>query len=76
MAKGGAIFTLLFMAALFGGCEGREEPTGENPQGGVRETVKEVITKDFKIYEGAKDSLKDSQERAKARSELIEREMK
>lgn len=41
-----------------------------------REAVKEVVTQPFNTLEGAKDSLKQSDEKAKSALEELERESK
>ena len=41
-----------------------------------REAVKEVVTQPFKTLEGAKDSLKESEDKTKAALEEFEKESK
>ena len=49
------------------GCSPREEsPQGES-KNKVKETMKKAMTQDFKVYEGAKESLKESQDKANPR---------
>jgi len=53
----------LAIALIITSCGG---PDGESK---VRDAVEEVVTKDFKIYEGAKQSLQDIQKTSQQRRE-------
>ncbi len=46
---------VLTMTLIFTACDGTEEESK------VRDAVEEVVTREFKIYEGAKKSLADIQ---------------
>lgn len=66
----------LIVALLLPGC-GKNDNTQTGSAGdGVRQAVKDVVTKDFNLYEGAKESLKESEERAKAQREMMDKELK
>ena len=57
------------------GCSAREEsPQGES-KNKVKEAVKEAVTQDFKVYEGAKKSLKESQDKSKSEIEAVDKEL-
>jgi hypothetical protein len=58
------------------GCSPREERVKDDPTSKVKEAVKEVVTKDFDLYKGAKDSLKESEAKHKSELEQMERESK
>jgi hypothetical protein len=57
-------------------CSPREETNQIESKSKVKEAVKEVVTKDFDLYKGAKDSLKESEAKHKSELEQIERESK
>jgi hypothetical protein len=57
-------------------CSPREETPQSQPKSKVKEAVKEVVTKDFDLYKGAKDSLKESETKHKSELEQMERESK
>ena len=54
---------------------GKENHSAES-QNQVKEAVKEIVTQDFKLYDGAKQSLQESAEKSKARLEMIDKEEK
>lgn len=66
----------VMIALLFLGCGGKEDSATRGQGDGVREAVKDVVTKDFKLYEGAKQSLKESEKRLQEQAEQIEKELK
>jgi hypothetical protein len=69
---------ILFLAffLLAQGCSrGGESESGE-AKSKVKEAVKEVVTQDFKSYEGAKQSLKEIDEKSRAQREMIDQELK
>lgn len=68
--------TFLIVALLFLGCGKNDNARTGAAGGGVRQAVKDAVTKEFKLYEGAKDSLKESEERAKAQRGIIEKDLK
>lgn len=63
---------LLFM--LFFGCGQKEEGKQQAEKSKVEEAVKEALTKEFKMYEGAKAALekvdKEAQERREKEKEV------
>ncbi|HTN72134.1 MAG TPA: hypothetical protein VMO00_13725, partial [Methylomirabilota bacterium] len=71
------IATLCFACALLlYGCSHREENSQEAPKSKVKEAVKDAVTQDFKLYQGAKDSLKESEEKHNSELEQIDKESK
>jgi hypothetical protein len=58
---------LIPLFALAQGCGDRGGGTGE--KGKVEKAVEEVVTKEFKLYEKAKDSIQKSQEGSEERRE-------
>jgi hypothetical protein len=52
-------------------CDSKKDPVTSG-----REAVKEVVTQPFKTLEGAKDSLKQSEDKSKAALEEFEKESK
>jgi dienelactone hydrolase len=66
----------LIVALLFLGCGKNDDARTGAAGDGVRQAVKDVVTKEFKLYEGAKHSLKESEERAKSQQEMIDKELK
>jgi hypothetical protein len=67
------IFALLLLAQ---GCSPGEDSASGESKSKVREAVKEVVTKDFELYKGAKQSLKESAEKSKAQLEMVDQELK
>ncbi|HEX9788075.1 MAG TPA: hypothetical protein VGB09_08610 [Candidatus Binatia bacterium] len=64
----------LILAAGLLVLHGCDSPKDTVSQG--REAVKEVVTQPFNALEGAKDSLKQSEEKSKAALEEIEKDLK
>jgi ABC-type transporter MlaC component len=65
---------LLTLAAVFllcYSCDSKPDPVTQG-----REAVKEVVTQPFNTLEGAKDSLKQSEEKSKAALEEADKESK
>ncbi|HKY07106.1 MAG TPA: hypothetical protein VJQ55_02650 [Candidatus Binatia bacterium] len=66
------VFTVLFSALLMSAaCDSKKDAVTSG-----REAVKEVVTQPFKTLEGAKDSLKESEDKTKAALEEFEKESK
>jgi hypothetical protein len=65
---------LLTLAAVFLSCYSCDSKSDPVTQG--REAVKEVVTQPFNTLEGAKDSLKQSEEKSKAALEEADKESK
>jgi hypothetical protein len=53
------------------GCDAKKEPVSKG-----REAVKEVVTQPFNALQGAKDSLKQSEDKNKAALEEADKELK
>jgi hypothetical protein len=71
------VYAVLFcLVIMVGGCGSKEDNTAAKPVEKGREAVKDVVTRDFKILEGAKDSLKQSDDKTKAALETLEKESK
>jgi hypothetical protein len=68
-----AILCLLFVSLS---CSRNEEGRNSRSTTAVKEAVKDVVTQDFKIYQGAKDSLKQSEEKHTSELEQIDKESK
>jgi hypothetical protein len=68
-----AILCLLFVSLS---CSRNEEGRNSGSTTAVKEAVKDVVTQDFKIYQGAKDSLKQSEEKHTSELEQIDKESK
>lgn len=66
-------FSMLFVSLS---CSRNEEGPKSRPTTAAKETVKDVVTQDFKVYQGAKDSLKQSEEKHKSELEQIDKESK
>ena len=65
---------MMSMAALFGllaGCDSKQETVSKG-----REAVKEVVTQPFNTLDGAKNSIKQSEDKQKAALEEAEKENK
>jgi hypothetical protein len=65
---------LLTLASVFLTCYSCDSKPDPVTQG--REAVKEVVTQPFNTLEGAKDSLKQSEEKSKAALEEADKESK
>jgi hypothetical protein len=63
-----ALSTGLLMSAA---CDSKKDPVTSG-----REAVKEVVTQPFQTFEGAKDSLKQSEDKTKSALEEFEKESK
>jgi hypothetical protein len=64
---------MIFCAALLliAACDPKKDPVASG-----REAVKEIVTQPFNALEGAKDSLKQSEDKTKAALEEFEKESK
>jgi hypothetical protein len=69
-----SIITLaLALTLIIQSCGSKEEnPKGESK---VKAAVKETVTQDFKLYEGAKDALKQTEEKSKTQQQAIDKEL-
>jgi hypothetical protein len=65
----------LVTALVASSCSPREESPPAEAKNKVKEAVKEIVTQDFKAYEGAKESLKDSQEKSKSELDAADKQM-
>jgi hypothetical protein len=68
------VFVALWISAgssIFYGCDAKKETVSKG-----REAVKEVVTQPFNALEGAKDSLKQSEDKNKAALEEADKELK
>ena len=61
------------LVAVFFGCGRKEETPGEKSK--VEKAVQEAVTKEFKMYEGAKAAIEKTDKEAQARMEK-EKEVK
>jgi hypothetical protein len=61
---------------LMCGCSHKEENSRQEPKSQVKEAVKDAVTQDFKLYQGAKDSLKQSEDKHKFELEQTDKESK
>jgi hypothetical protein len=70
------LWSVILVTALTAyGCSPREKsPQGES-KNKVKEAVKEAVTQDFKVYQGAKESLKESQDKSKSEIEAVHKEL-
>ena len=64
-----AVLFLSFAAIAYYGCDSKSETVNQG-----REAVKEVVTQPFNALDSAKDSLKQSEEKAKAALEQADKE--
>ena len=64
----------LALATFSCGSKGRSAQS--EPKNAVQKAVKDAVTQDFKAYEGAKDSIKKSEEKSQSDLEAIDKEMK
>lgn len=69
---------ILFLTFLLlaQGCSRSPQSESDAEKSKIKEAVKEVITQDFKSYEGAKQSLKEIDEKSRAQREMIDQELK
>jgi len=71
------ISTLCVAAVLLMcGCSHKEESSQQEPKSQVKEAVKDAVTQDFKLYQGAKESLQRSEEKHKSELEQVDKELK
>jgi hypothetical protein len=70
------LVALLGALVLAGGCGSKDEAKVDKPVEKIRQSVKDVVTRDLKALEGAKDSLKASQDKMKAELEAFDKESK
>jgi PBP1b-binding outer membrane lipoprotein LpoB len=70
------VWAILCIVILAYGCGSKEEATAEKPGEKVREAVKDVVSRDFKTLESAKDALKDSEAKTKTALEAVEKDLK
>ena len=61
---------------LICGCSHKEGNSQQEPKNQVKEAVKDAVTQDFKLYQGAKESLQRSEEKHKSELQQIEKEAK
>jgi hypothetical protein len=66
----------LFSALLASGCGFEQEDGQDGSKSKVKEAVKDGITREFKIYESAKESLQESEAKSKSTLEAIDKELK
>jgi hypothetical protein len=71
MTQDGSLAFVFCAVLLIAGCDSKKEPVASG-----REAVKEVVTQPFNALEGAKDSLKQSEDKTKAALEEFEKESK
>ena len=72
MSRSGFVATTLCAALLLASaCDSKKDPVASG-----REAVKEVVTQPFNALEGAKDSLKQSEDKTNAALEEFEKESK
>lgn len=64
-----------FFLALFFGCGQKDENKSQAEKSKVEEAVKEAVTKEFKMYEGAKAGIEKVEKEAQERREK-EKEVK
>ena len=74
MVKAVEIVALLFLVA-FPGCGQKDERKAAEDKSKVEQAVKEAVTKEFKMYEGAKAAMEKVGKEAQARTEK-EKEVK
>jgi hypothetical protein len=70
------LLSALLGILVLAGCGSKDESKVDKPVEKIRESVKEVVTQDLKALEGAKDSLKASQDQTKAALEAFDKESK
>jgi hypothetical protein len=54
----------------------KKKNSQEEPKSQVKEAVKDAVTQDFKLYQGAKESLQRSEEKHKSELEQVDKELK
>ena len=74
MLKISRILPLLLFAAFLG-CGQKDETKSQAEKSKIEEAVKEAVTKEFKMYEGAKAGIEKVEKEAQERREK-EKEMK
>ena len=67
---------LLWLVLFMASCGSKDESAGNGSVEKAREAVKDVVTRDLKALEGARESLKQSEEKSKAALETIDKELK
>lgn len=60
---------LVLLLTVFFGCGRKEEGSSGEQKSKVEEAVKEAVTKEFKMYEGAKAGLEKVEKEAQERRE-------
>ena len=55
-------------------CSHKQENSQPESKSQIKEAVKDVVTQDFKLYQGAKESLQRSEEKHKSELEQIDKE--
>lgn len=58
------------------GCGSGDEASTGGAKEKVKEAVRDAVTKDFKTYDSAKESLAESERKSKAQLEMIDKELK
>jgi hypothetical protein len=61
---------------LMWSCSHKEENSQPESKSQIKEAVKDAVTQDFKLYQGAKESLQRSEEKHKSELEQIDKESK
>ncbi len=70
-------FTLVFACILsLHGCRSGDETAKGDAKEKVQEAVRDVVTKDFKLYDSAKETLAESERKSKAQLDMIDKELK
>lgn len=69
------ILFLMFLL-LTQGCFRSPERESDAKKSKIKEAVKEVVTQDFKSYEGAKQTLKEVDQKSRTQLEMIDKELK
>jgi len=58
------------------GCGSGDDASKDNAKEKVKEAVRDTVTKDFKVYDSAKKSLAESEQKGKAQLDLLDKELK
>jgi uncharacterized lipoprotein YehR (DUF1307 family) len=58
---------ILVMALAIAGCGKKEESATDGDQSKVKEAVEKAVTREFKLYEGAKQSLEQIERQTEER---------